>query len=257
MIQIYICDDEDAVRRSIQEEIQKKILIEEYDMQVVLCTANPKELLQALAGTSQKRNVYFLDVELKDAEYDGFLLGREIRRIDPNGTLCYITSYENLAYRTFQYHLEAFDYIIKSPQKQAESIRRCLESLYVRLQDETKQDIISMYSVKIGDSIRHIALQDILCFETSQKAHHVILHTCSSRMDFVGNLNEIGEQLGSAFIRTHRSYLVAADKITEIDLKHGKVKVGNMDCLVSRKMKSVLLEEIKKNDFTLRKNNSV
>ena len=45
-------------------------------------------------------------------------------------------------------------------------------------------------------------------------------------MDFVGNLNEIEGQMGERFIRTHRSYLVAVEKITEIDLKHNKVKSG-------------------------------
>ena len=46
----------------------------------------------------------------------GFRLGRELRRRDPRGTLVYITSYEDLAWRTFQYHLEAFDYIVKGPE---------------------------------------------------------------------------------------------------------------------------------------------
>lgn len=246
MIKIYICDDEDTARRRIQDEIEKKICMEGYDMEVAFSGASPHSFLEAVKRASQKRNIYFLDVELKDAEYDGFILGKEIRKTDPNGTLIYITSYQNLAYRTFQYHLEAFDYIVKDPLKQKESISRCLESLQARLHDETKSGVTDRYTVKIGDVFKHVLLQDIICFETSSKSHHVILHTHSSRMDFVGNLNDIEKRLGDAFIRTHRSYLVAADKIAEIDFKHGKLKAGNMECLVSRKMKSALREKIKK-----------
>ena len=244
MIDIYLCDDEDAVRNQLQDEIEKKILIEAYDMRIVFSAGRPDELLKEVRRLGQKQNLYFLDVELKDAEYDGFLLGKEIRRLDPHGILVYITSFQNLAYRTFQYHLEAFDYIVKDPEKQRDSIGQCLESLHERLRQETKTDIGEVYAVKIGDMVKYVPLKDIICFETSVKSHHVILHTHSSRMEFVGNLNEVGKQMGDAFIRTHRSYLVALDKITEVDLKHNMVKAGTMECLVSRKMKSELLKRV-------------
>ena len=140
---------------------------------------------------------------------------------------------------------EAFDYIVKCGGVQRESIDRCLEALHLRLKQEAQKDVDEIYSVKVGDTFKNVPVQDILFFETSQKGHHVILHTECSRMDFVGNLNEIEGQMGERFIRTHRSYLVAVEKITEIDLKHNKVKAGKQECLVSRKMKSALMERVK------------
>ncbi|MDE6908427.1 MAG: LytTR family DNA-binding domain-containing protein [Lachnospiraceae bacterium] len=245
MIEIYICDDNETARKQIREEIEKKLLIEDYDMRVVFDGGEPRSFLETVRNASQKRNVYFLDVELHDTKYDGFLLGKEIRMLDPRGMLVYITSFQNLAYRTFQYHLEAFDYIVKGGGGQRESIDRCLEALHLRLKQEAQKDVDEIYSVKVGDTFKNVPVQDILFFETSQKGHHVILHTECSRMDFVGNLNEIEGQMGERFIRTHRSYLVAVEKITEIDLKHNKVKAGKQECLVSRKMKSALMERVK------------
>lgn len=245
MINLYLCDDEDTARYLIQEEIEKKILIEEYDMKIQFSCGHPETFLDAIRSSPQKRNVYFLDVELKNNLYDGFRLGKEIRQIDPNGTLIYITSFQELAFQTFQYHLEAFDYIVKDAASLRDSLANCLASLNMRLQQESQKDITDMYSVKIGDMVKHVPLADILYFETSPRSHHIILHTHSSQIDFVGNLNEIEEQVGEPFIRTHRSYLVAANKITEIDLKHNKLKTGSMECLVSRKMKSVLLKKFK------------
>ncbi len=244
MINIYLCDDEEAIRNQIQSEIENKIMIEAYDMRVVFSTGSPEELLCAAGKAEQKQNLYFLDVELKDSAYDGFLLGKELRRIDPHGTLVYITSFQNLAYRTFQYHLEAFDYIIKDPKNQRDSIGKCLESLHVRLRQQSKTDAGGMYAVKIGDMVKYVPMKEIICFETTAKSHHVILHTKSSRMEFVGNLNEISMQMGEGFLRTHRSYLVAVDKITEVDLKHNVCRAGNVECLVSRKMKSELLKRM-------------
>ena len=131
MIQIYLCDDEDSVRHQIQTALEWKIFVENYDMKVACSASGARELLDALEDG--KRGIYFLDVELKDGEWDGFRLGQELRRRDPHGTLVYITSFGDLAWRTFQYHLEAFDYIVKGAEPIGPPAARCLEEIYTRL----------------------------------------------------------------------------------------------------------------------------
>ena len=91
MIDIYLCDDDASARRRIQAILEKKILMEEYDMQVVCSADSAGQLLRALGD--RRQNIYILDVQLKDGQWDGFLLGRELRKRDPGGTLIYITSY--------------------------------------------------------------------------------------------------------------------------------------------------------------------
>ena len=91
MIPIYLCDDEEAVRHQIQTALEWKIFMENYDMKVVCAASAAQELLDA--AEDGRRGVYFLDVDLKDGAWDGFTLGRELRRRDPHGTLIYITSY--------------------------------------------------------------------------------------------------------------------------------------------------------------------
>lgn len=115
MIGIYLCDDEEAVLHQLKTALEWKIFIENYDMEVACAASSAGELLAAARDGS--RSVYFLDVDLRDGEWDGFTLGRELRRRDPHGTLIYITSYGDLAWKTFQYHLEAFDYIVMRGSK--------------------------------------------------------------------------------------------------------------------------------------------
>ena len=129
MIGIYLCDDDRAVRRRIQEALERKIFVEDWDMEVVCSADSPGPLLEALAERGPRRGVYFLDVELQDGDWDGFRLGQEIRRLDPHGTLVYITAYGELACRTFQYHLEAFDYIVKEGEQTGSAAARCLEAV--------------------------------------------------------------------------------------------------------------------------------
>ena len=178
-------------------------------------------------------------MDLKDGEWDGFQLGRELRRRDPHGTLVYITSYGDLAWKTFRYHLEAFDYIVKVPERTGPSAARCLEAVHARLLDE-RRDPVEVFSLRTGDETRHVPLADSLFFETAPKAHHVFLHTADSRMDFVGSLNELERELGGRFIRVHRAYLAAADKIEAVDWKGNQVRVGGRTCLLSRAGKAEL-----------------
>ena len=137
MIGVYLCDDEDVVRHQIQTALEWKIFVENYDMNVVCSTANAQELLDAVEDG--KQGIYFLDVELKDKKWDGFRLGCELRQRDPHGTLVYITSYGDLAWRTFQYHLEAFDYIVKGPEPIGPSAAQCLSEIHARLMAERQE----------------------------------------------------------------------------------------------------------------------
>ena len=241
MIEIYLCDDEEVVRHQIQKALEWKIFVENYDMKVVQSAASARELLDAVKNG--RRGIYFLDVELKDEKWDGFRLGCELRRRDPHGTLVYITSYGDLAWRTFQYHLEAFDYIVKGPEPIGPAAAQCLEEIHARLLEE-HQNPAEMFTLRTGEMVRHVPLRDILFFETASAPHHVFLHTSGSRMDFLGSLKELETQLGDSFIRTHRAYLVAADKIEAVDLKHNKLWAGGRECLISRTGKAKLRKKL-------------
>lgn len=231
MIGIYLCDDDENVRNQIRTALEQKILVENYDMKIMCSAGNAQGLLD---GTENgKRGIYFLDVDLKDEEWDGFRLGCELRRRDPHGILVYITGYGDLAWRTFQYHLEVFDYIVKGPEPLGLSASQCLDAIHARLLAE-RQAPREMFTLRTGDMVRHVPLSDILFFETAPAPHHVFLHTSNSRIDFLGSLGELEIQLGDRFIRTHRAYLVAADKIETIDLKHNRLWAGGHECMLSR-----------------------
>ncbi len=231
MIGIYLCDDDDNVRCQIRTALEQKILVENYDMKILCSAAHAQGLLDA--AENGKRGIYFLDVDLKDEQWDGFRLGCELRRRDPHGILVYITGYGDLAWRTFQYHLEAFDYIVKGPEPIGPSASQCLEEIHARLL-AGRQAPSETFTLRTGDMIRHVPLNDILFFETAPAPHHVFLYTSNSRIDFLGSLNELDMQLGDRFIRTHRAYLVAADKIDTIDLKHNRLWAGGHECMLSR-----------------------
>lgn len=99
-----------------------------------------------------------------------------------------------------------------------------------------------VFTLRTEDMVRHVPLEEILFFETAPLPHHVYLHTGGEQMEFLGSLNELEERLGDGFLRVHRAYLVAAEKIQGVDRKQGKLWVGGRECLVSRRGKTVLRE---------------
>ena len=242
MIPIYLCDDAPGIRREIRRELEKEILISGYDMEIVCDSGNPREILKTL-GEKRQRGIYFLDVDLKEAQYTGFTLGQEIRKTDPRGFLIYVTAYGELAFDTFRYKLEALDYIVKgNRQEMYQGIRRCLEVIEERLRREHGEER-PYFTVKFMDTLRHIPLDEILFFETGEKSHRIILHGIRETMDFTGSIQELEKELAGRFVRVHRAYLANADLVKSLDMRQKKVVFVNGEtCLFSRKAKKELLE---------------
>lgn len=241
MIPIYICDDEKNIRKAIRDELEKEILIHDYDMQVVCDKEKPEELLHCITGHGN-RGIYFLDVDLKGASMNGFLLGQEIRKRDPRGFLIYVTAYDNLAFETFQYKLEALDYIVKNnPAEMFRGIRNSLQIVHERTTGE-HGPACEYFTVKFLDTVRHIPVDEIVFFETGHQTHRIVLHGLKERMDFVDSMQNLETQLGEKFIRVHRAYLINTEHIDHLDLKNRQIVMKNGEiCLYSRRIKETLL----------------
>jgi two-component system response regulator AgrA len=240
MLPIYICEDEEPIRNAERIWLEKQILIENCDMEIVLCTGSPEELLERL-GDERRQGIYFLDVELKGASMDGFRLGQEIRKIDSRGFLIYVTAFRDLAFETFRYHLEALDYICKQDGEQMQAgLSRCLKVVAERVKrDQGEQQ--EYFTVKTLDVIRHIPLDEILYFATAGRTHRIELHAMQERLDFIGSMQELEERLGERFIRVHRAYLVRGAQIAQVNLKTREVVLKNGErCPFSRNMRQKL-----------------
>jgi len=246
MIPVYICEDDNLIRVELEKLISGHIAIRNYNMEVAFSTADPTAFLDKVTFANNS-GVYFLDVDLRHKKYDGFLLGNEIRQRDTRGFIIYVTAFTDLAFKTFQYHIEALDYISKENlQKMSDGIRNSLDTIMSRINNRIVDDRSNAFAVKQGDIIRYIAVSDIYYFETSVGSHRIIMNTENEKVSFIGSLSDIEKRLGKSFIRTHDSYLVNTDKIESIDTKHNRILLlGGMSCLISRKMKKEIIEKLK------------
>lgn len=239
MLPVYICDDQKDNLIMLERFVNEHIQTNNYDMEICCSTSCPELLIRKISENKGKRAIYFLDVDLHHETIDGFTLGKEIRKMDGQGFIIYITAFADLAYKTFQYHVEALDYIIKGNKKLVhEMIGNNLKTI-IKRQDENKE---SVFELKIFDTIKYIKTSDIFYFETTNKSHRIKLHGKYEVIDFIGNIKNIQNLLKNDFVRSHRSYLINTNNIKKIDFKNNVVIMGNgHSCLLSRETKKYFL----------------
>ena len=235
MLDIFVCEDQAAQRQAIVQMIQNTILIEELDMQLVLDTEDPYVLLETVSN-SQNTGIYFLDIDL-NSTMNGMKLAQQIRLSDPRGFIIFITAHSELSFMTFQYRVEAMDFVLKdNPGEMKVKIKECLVSALERYTLQTSK-IHKVYTIETGGRKISIDYNDIFFFETSSNVHKIILHAKDRQIEFNGTMKELAGALDDNFVRCHRSFLVNKNNIKEADGKKRMIYFNNGEtCLMSTRM---------------------
>ncbi len=235
MLDIFVCEDNAAQRRTIVNIIQNTVLIEELDMQLTLDTGDPYMLLEKVK-TSQNTGIYFLDIDL-NSSMNGMKLAQQIRLHDPRGFIIFITAHSELSYMTFQYRVEAMDFVLKdNPAEAKVKLRECLLNAMERHTLQTNKTH-KVYTLEVGGRKISVDYEDILFFETSSNIHKVILHAKDRQIEFPSALKELASVLDGNFVRCHRAFLVNKNNIKEVDTKNRIIHFANGEtCLMSTRM---------------------
>lgn len=230
MLSVFICEDDPIQRLKMEKIIENYIMIEEFDMQIILSTANPDKVIGYLNAHSDTRGIYFLDVDLGQ-EMNGIQLGATIRELDINGKIVFITTHSELLTLTFQYKVEAMDYILKddSDRIQQRVYEALIQAQRHYLADSSGQQ--DMLRLKIGSQIRVFSLKSVMFIETSATPHKLVLHLDNSSIEFYGKINEI-ENLATPFFRAHKSYVVNTENIETINKSRKEINLINGETIL-------------------------
>lgn len=246
LIQAYICEDNKNILKLIKTEVEKYIMIQGYDIEIMGTYEKPEDFIDNIEQV-QQRSIYFLDIDYNNSNLNGFDIGKAIRKKDTRGFIIYITSYDNLLMETFKYRLEALDYIIKDNEGEfIKQITKAIDSVMERIHNEPSAES-KYYAVSVFDSVYKVPYDEILYFQTSEKAHRIILYTIDRSYEFFGKIREIEKELGEDFCKCHRSVLVNKEKIISLNKKEGVLNLEtDLKCPVSRskarEMGKVLME---------------
>lgn len=245
MLNVIICEDNSGQRKQIKDTVENSIVSNSLNLDIALCTDNPKNVLNYLQENKNNVGIYFLDIDL-NSDINGLMLAKNIRKYDPNGYIIFITVHSELSYMTFEYKVEAMGFIPKDDilllnNKVRDNLLIAYNKYVNKIEndDESKNDFIM---IETGYHKININFKSILFFETISSTHKIRVHTFKRQIEFYGSIKELKDKLNDDFYHSHRSYLVNIKNIKEIDKKRLLIRMKNdEECYVSiRRLKGLM-----------------
>lgn len=218
---IAVVDDESVIREHIREMIENK----KPDCHVA-CFSSAEALLNA----AKPFDILFLDIQMDGM--NGIEAAKEVREKNADTVLIFITGIKEYVFEALD--LYAFHYLLKpvTKQKFAEVFVQALREAELRKMRRKKQLFINTRNKGIT-----IDADNILYIESASRK--VEIHTTQEIIEVYGALSELETQLGGAFYRCHRGYLVNMAHITEY----------NSDCITLTGGETIYLSKKKYGKF--------
>lgn len=220
-----IVDDNKLARMAL-----KQLVSQVQGLDLVAECNDASEALEAL--NSNRVDLLLLDIEMPGMS--GFDLVRKLG--DTRPLIIFTTAKKDYAVEAFE--LNVVDYLVKpiTLPRFSQAIERVQEALDSN-KEEVKVEEQGFVFVKDNGILKRIAIDDILFLEAM--GDYVKVHTGQKFHVVHATLKSIEEKLpASKFIRVHRSYIVAINKIDFI--QEGTISIGKTSIPVADTHKSNL-----------------
>ena len=209
-----IVDDEELARRLVRAYCARMP-----DLRVVGEAVNPVDALAVLR--EREVDVLFLDIQMPQMTGLDFL-----RTLRTPPAVILTTAYSEYALEGFE--LDVVDYLVK-PFAFERFVRAVGKARDYRFPEgrgtrAPSQKKLSAYQVVRADRKTYrIPHADIRYVESMRE--YVAYHTPSGRTLTLGSLKQLEEELPDTFLRVHKSFIVATDKVTA--LEGNQLRVGD------------------------------
>lgn len=227
MIRIAIVEDEAEVREQLAGYVERHS--RQYGTPFQVKTfADGDELLEDYRPVY---DIILLDVQMR--RLDGMSTAEQLRRLDPDVILIFITNMAQFAIRG--YAVDAMDYVLKPVPYFAFSQE--LQKALRRLEKRAK----SYLTVPVEGGLRRVDVHSIYYLES--EAHKVHIYTESGDFVAPGALKEFEEKLGGQnFARCNSGYLVNLAQVTGV--QQSVAEVGPYRLQISRPKKKLFMEAL-------------
>lgn len=207
-----VVDDEELSRDLLENYIGRVSSLE-----LVAKFKNPVEALTNLA--EHDVDIIFLDIQMPELTGPEFL-----RTISNPPAVILTTAYNQYALEGFElsvtdYLLKPFSFarFLKSVNKATELIELRRNAISGSLAESQPNEIAKEYLlINASRKLHRVYLKDIEYIQSDKE--YVIYFTREEKIMALGSLKRLEEELPSAdFIRVHKSYIVAKDRVRSID----------------------------------------
>jgi len=232
MLNFIICDDEPHMINKLSLLFEKTFVKNDFDAKIVLKTCNYKEVLSFIS--SNLVNVVVLDIEFKNSKINGLDIAEEIRKINKDCYIIFITSH-------FEYLMAAYDYKTFAYLFKNSLTVDTLSDTLKRLFDDVSGS--STKFIKIDNKGTFVDLNDIQFIE--KNGMKLIYHTSHDILETYNSFSKIQNNLPDNFVRCHKSFIANVNNIVHISLVDASITFKNDEiCYIGPKYKNLFLEVI-------------
>ena len=214
----FVVDDEPLAVKMLENFIERTPFLE-------LAGSFTDPVLALSEIRTQAPQLVFLDIQMPD------LSGMELSRMIPDGTrIIFTTAFKQYAFES--YEVSALDFLLKPIryQKFLEAAEKAREWFTLKeaasAAPASAPETKSSTFFKVDGALRKVEYDDILFVEGMKD--YVMVYLASQRQPLVTHvtMKAMEEMLPAGFMRIHRSFIVALDKVSSVS-GTGDVKVGD------------------------------
>jgi len=223
-----IIDDEPMARKGLAEDIKEIDFIE-----IVGVAENALQAMDMI--TKKEPDIIFLDIEMP--KFNGLEL---VKMLQKPPMVIVTTAYPEYAVEGYQ--LDVIDYLLK-PIAFSRLLKACNKAreLFALKHNAKKESNEDYFFIKCDGIHEKILLNDLLVVEAAN--NYVTIHTTTKSFLSYQTLRKMEDTLpADRFIKVHKSYLVAIDKITRID--GNNIIIHKHTIPISRNYKDAVAEKI-------------
>lgn len=246
MLNIFVLEDDFFQQSRLEKTIKNGIIKNNLKYKHMNIFGKPHQLLESIQEKGDHQ-IFFLDIQIKDDVKKGLEVAKQIRKLDSNAVILFVTTHSEFMPLTYRYKVSALDFIDKSLNDL--DFQSAIDSVLIHTYENISKTISdNSFVYKNANSHIQVPFSDILYFETSSTIHKVILTTKSGHMEFYGKVSEIA-RIDCRLYQSHRSFVVNPANIVEIDRKNNMVFFENGEsCFVSKLKLKGLVDRLGKND---------
>lgn len=230
MLKCIIVEDEPSGRKILEEFITGTDFLK-----LVGQAANPVKAISLL--NSEMVDLMFLDVQMPKMNGIDFL-----KSLKKPPMVILTTAFPDYAIQGFE--MDVIDYLLKpiSFERFLKASAKALEfNEFYKKTIPAAENSLPYFFIKCNHTYEKILLDELLYVEAAN--NHILLHTRNKRLIAYVTFKGIEEQLpAQQFIKVHKSFIVASEKIDSLDGE--QIKMGEHLIPISRNMREEVMQRI-------------
>jgi len=232
MLNFIICDDEIHILNKLSHLFEKAFIKNDFDAKIVLKTQDYQKVLSFVS--TNPVNVVVLDIEFKNSKINGLNIAEEIRKINKDCYIIFITSHFEYVMEAYGY--KTFAYLFKNSLS-IDTISDTLNRLFDDISGSPSKFI------KIDGKGNFIDLNDIQFIE--KNGMKLLYHASHEILETYNSFSKIEDKLPENFVRCHKSFIANVNNIVHISLANSFITFRNDEvCYIGPKYKNRLMEVI-------------